>query len=367
VVQRGLALQLQPSGYRSWKCIYSRHGRVRWYHLGAADAISLSDARKLAARVMFKVSEGSDPQADRKAERSKGTFGDLATQYVEQYAKKNNKSWQQADALVRRHLVPRWGKLPVGSITRSDVKAVIAGIASPSTANQTLAAASAVFSWAVKEELIKVNPSSKIDRNKMSGRERVLSDTEIPLFWSAFNNAGLIVSTALKLILLTGARPGEVRHMRSEHIKDGWWRMPGDPDPKLRWPGTKNGCGHAVWLSEPVRQLLDELGSEGLIFGGRDDLSVAMRQICRTLKVEKLTPHDLRRSFSTRVTELGFTRDALNRVTNHRDGGIADIYDRHGYSKENQHIMETTAKHIVHLAEGRPDDNVVTAKFRRAN
>jgi integrase len=364
--QRGLAIQIQPSGYRAWKVIYSRHGRPRWFHLGAADAITLTDARKLASRVMFKVAEGQDPQAERKAERSRGTFGDLATQYVETYARKNNKSWQQADALVRRHLLPRWGKLPIGSISRSDVKTVMAGIASPSTANQTLSAAPAIFSWAIKEDFVQTNPCTGVDKNEMRSRERIFSDSEIPVFWEAFDSQGLLVSTMLKLILLTGQRPGEIRFMRSEHVVDGWWQMPGDPDPKLDWPGTKNAQSHRVWLSEPVRNLLDEVGGEGLIFGGKD-LTGPMREIRRTLKIQRATPHDLRRTFSTKVTGLGFGRDALNRVTNHKDGGIASVYDRQSYSKENQKIMETVAAHILSLAEGKPSDNVIAGRFRKSS
>src|ERR1019366_9241213 len=64
--QRGLALAMQPTGHRSWKCIYSMHGRPRWYSIGDVAAIGLSDARKLAGRIMFKVAEGKDPCADRK-------------------------------------------------------------------------------------------------------------------------------------------------------------------------------------------------------------------------------------------------------------------------------------------------------------
>ena len=77
-LQHGLAIQVHPSGVTSWKVIYSRHGRPRWYSIGRADAVGLADARKLAGRVMFHVAEGKDPQADRKAARSKGTFADRA-------------------------------------------------------------------------------------------------------------------------------------------------------------------------------------------------------------------------------------------------------------------------------------------------
>ena len=47
-LQRGLALQVQPSGYRSYKLIYRFHKRPRWHHIGAADAIALADARRRA-------------------------------------------------------------------------------------------------------------------------------------------------------------------------------------------------------------------------------------------------------------------------------------------------------------------------------
>ena len=238
--QRGLCVLMQPTGHKSWKCVYPFQGRPRWYHIGAVDAVNLADARKLASRVMFQVAEGKDPAAEKRAERGKGTFEELASRYVNEYAKRENKSWQQADKLVRSNLIPRWGKLQAAAITRGDVKVMMGSIASPTVANQTLAAASAIFAWAIREEIVKTNPCQLVERNKTKSRERVLSDGEIPKFWTAFDDFGLVASTALKMILLTGQRPGEVAHMRREHIVDGWWMMPGEPVPELGWPGTKN-------------------------------------------------------------------------------------------------------------------------------
>ena len=74
-LQRGLALAVQPSGHRAYKCVYTIRGRgARWYHLGNARAISLADARKLAGRIMVAVAEGGDPHADRLALRGRGSF-----------------------------------------------------------------------------------------------------------------------------------------------------------------------------------------------------------------------------------------------------------------------------------------------------
>src|SRR5215467_10216750 len=154
-LQRGLALAVQPSGHRAYKCVYTIRGRgARWYHLGDARAITLADARKLASKAMYQVAEGKDPHADRLALRGRGSFEQVARRYLEEYAKKRNKSWRQADALVARYLLPRWAKLDIGNIRRADVKAAMAVIAAPVLANQVLAAASPIFSWAVRQDII---------------------------------------------------------------------------------------------------------------------------------------------------------------------------------------------------------------------
>lgn len=95
----------------------------------------------------------------------------------------------------------------------------------------------------------------------------------------------------------------------------------------------------------------------GFVFAGPRQGAVtgldgAMRAACGKLGVERATPHDLRRTFSTTVTSLGFGRDSLNRVTNHREGGIASVYDRHGYADENKRVMEAIAARIMALVEG---------------
>jgi integrase len=351
--QKGLVLQIRPSGSKAYKVIYSRANRVHWYHLADASAIGLSDARKLASRVMFEVAEGKDPQADRRAGRGAGKFEQLAARYVEEHAKKTNKSWQQADYLVRTHLLPVWGKLLPSDITRTDVRAMMARIAAPTVANQTLAAASAIFSWAIDAEAagVKNNPCLGVKRNKTTSRERTLKERELPLFWTAFGNAGL-AGIALKLILLTGQRPGEVVHLRLEHVEDGWWEMPGQPVPALGWPGTKNAQTHRVWLPAPARDLVSELGRSprGL---RRHRLSDTMRTICDELGISnKVTPHDLRRTHGTMITALEFGRDAMNRIQNHKEGGIAKVYDRHGYIEENKRIMEAVAARLMAIIEG---------------
>ena len=363
----GLALKIMPTGSKAWKAIYSFRDRPRWLHLGDASVIGLADARMLTAEAMLAVARGRDPAAEKKAERGAGTFAELAERYVEQHAKRHNKSWKQADTLVRRSLLPRWGKLQAATISRADVKAMMARIEAPILANQVLAAASAIFSWAVGEEILPANVCRGVDRNKTTSRERILSDSEIPQFWASFDDAGLVPSSALKLVLLLGQRPGEVAHMRHEHMKDGWWEMPGSPVPELGWPGTKNGQGHRAWLPAPVREIIAELSdgaTTGFVFAGSArGLDQAMRAVVAKLKVERATPHDLRRSFLSRVTGLGFGRDAMDRIANHKENATTDVYDRHSYAVEDQHIMETVAARIMAVATGETDGKVVPIRL----
>ena len=105
----------------------------------------------------------------------------------------------------------------------------------------------------VRQDIIAANPCSGVERNNTTSRERVLSDAEIAAFWPH-------LSAPLKMILLTGQRPGEVAHLHRAHVVDDrWWVMPGAPDPKTSWPGTKNAQSHRVWLSEPVHELLPDV------------------------------------------------------------------------------------------------------------
>jgi len=179
-------------------------------------------------------------------------------------------------------------------------------------------------------------------------RERVLSNNEIRMLWPKLD-------PALRLILLTGQRPGEVAAMERGHVVDGWWQMPGKPQGD--WPGTKNGKDHRVSLSEPALALL-----ESHLAGGNKRSSDLLKQLVAELEIERATPHDLRRTCLTTITRLGFGRDAMDRVANHRTSRVTDVYDRHGYAEEDRRIMAAVARHILSVVEGTGTSNVVSLR-----
>jgi integrase len=64
---------------------------------------------------------------------------------------------------------------------------------------------------------------------------------------------------------------------------------------------------------------------------------------------DTVRPHDLRRTHGTMITGLGFTRDQMNRIQNHKDGGIASVYDRHSYAHEARVIQEAVGSRFLAL------------------
>ena len=252
-LQHGLALAVQPSGHRAWKCVYTiRRRGPRWYHrqrqcdiadrgppAGGQDHGSGRRGRRSAC--------GSACAARPGIVRAGGQpLRQGARQQEEQELAASGRAGHQISAATvgqagyRQH--PAGGR-----------QGRHRGHRSPVLANQVLAAASAIFSWAVRQEIIAANPCSGVERNDTTSRERVLSDAEIAAFWPH-------LSAPLKMILLTGQRPGEVAHLHRAHVVDDrWWVMPGAPDPRTSWPGTKNAQSHRVWLSEPVHELLPDV------------------------------------------------------------------------------------------------------------
>ena len=132
--------------------------------------------------------------------------------------------------------------------------------------------------------------------------------------------------------------------MRYEHISDGWWTMPGAPVAALGWPGTKNGRGHMVWLPKAGQGLLGGGKSTGFVFGTPRPLDPVMRDICSKLGAARATPHDLRRTWGTTCAGLGLGREAMDRVMNHKEASVGDVYDRADYGPQMKQVMETSRR-----------------------
>lgn len=354
-----------PKGTKSWKIAYRHGGRLKWLHIGRYPALPLKEARDAAVKHRARVALGEDPHGDRIASRRGEVLRDIAERYVEEYAKKNNKSWAQGENLRRRHVLPVLGSRKIKDIQRSDMRRIfdrLTADGSPILANQVLAAAGAVFAWAMEKDIVDTNPARGIKRNKTKARDRYLLEDEVRTLWPALDDHGLLRSHALKLVLLTSQRPGEVRHLRREHIDGRWWSMPGAPDEKLGWPGTKNGLDHRAYFSDAAMDLLKEIGLEGdgFVFPGQGGRAITgldrvMRAITKDLQLRQAaTPHALRATASTYLSRLRIPKDTISKILNHKEGGITDSYIRHSFDDEKAAAMETLARWLDETLTGEP-------------
>jgi integrase len=365
----GFCVRVEASGCKTFYFRYSLRG-LFWYRIGPA-AMGAAEARIEARKLIGDVARGINPHRERMARHGGLTFEQLQKRYVEEHAKKHNKAWKQPDYLIRAYVLKKWAKLKANEISRADVRALFGSISAPQTANQVKAAISAVFSFGMDQEVIKDNPCSKIKDNPTKSRDRILSPAEIAQFWAACDDVHPVKGAALKAILLTGQRPGEICHMRIEHLKaDGWWELPGDPTPG--WPGTKNKRTHFVWLSADARALISAFAENGVAFPneiGRPigTLDGTMREISELCNFKPaVKPHDLRRTFGSTVTRLKFGLDAMDRLLNHYEKSVRNTYDRNPYGEENKLIWERVGGEIVRLANGQQQDNIVSFAGRNA-
>jgi integrase len=335
----GLCLRIQKSGFRSFKFVYSMgQRRVRWYHIGR---VPLSDARRIADRLRVAVAEGKDPHGERRTQRDAVSFRQVADRYLEEYAKKRNRSWRKIRRLIEKHALPYIGDRPIQEVTRGDVKAVISRIKAPFTQNVTLASLSAIFSWATKEELATSNPCTGISKNPTRSRERVASDDEIRRLWAALTDMGSVEADVLKVCLLTGQRSSEVLSLRRQSVErsDGgaWWNIPGT--------ARKGGNSHRVWLTGLA---LDIIGDG---FDGAKRLDRVMQHACREANITPaIRPHDARRTFAT-LTARFFGREPVSRLLGHADKSVAAIYDRFSYDGPNKIIWEKISEHVIGLVD----------------
>ncbi len=360
--QGGLGLKVHPTGTASFVAVYRHGGRPRWYSLGSTKRIGLADARQATAKIMARAAVGEDPQAEKLESREGETLSVVARRYVDNFASRNNKSWRQADTLLRKYVLPTLGSRRVKDVTRGDVRRIFDRITidegHPVLANQVLAAVSPVLSWAVEREYIEANVARGIKRNRTRNGDRSLSDKELAAVWPAFDDLGLLRATVLRLIVLTAQRPGEVTAMRWQDVDLGarTWTLPGEP--AEGWPGTKNGRTHSLGLPDPAVALLEELGpaESGQVFPGRGGQRMAIpsaQTVWRACEIPRFRAHDLRATAATGMDRLGIPKDHISRILNHVEGGITASYIRHDAEEHKRRALEAWAAHVTELVTGK--------------
>lgn len=193
---------------------YRVNGRQKRYTIGKYPEWTATAARDEAATLKPRISKGYDPLEEKQKARGEPTLGDLATEYLERYAseKKRPSSLRNDRQMIDTIIRPQIGTLRLKAVGGRDIEALHASLkATPYRANRVLALLSSMFTKAAEWKWRGDNPAKGIQRFTEDRRERWLSAEEMHAFTGALDayhdqNA----ADALRLLLLTGAREGEV-------------------------------------------------------------------------------------------------------------------------------------------------------------
>ncbi|MDD5759166.1 MAG: site-specific integrase, partial [Desulfobulbaceae bacterium] len=326
-------------------------------------SITLAEVREIHAKALQETERGIDPgikQKETKSTRKAApTFTDIIIELWEKELQ-HKKSCKDTKRLLEHDVLPAWGNRKVADIKRRDIVLLLDSIAerAPITRNRVHGALSRLFNFAGERGIIEDSPCTRIKKLTEKGRTRVLTDDEIMLLWSALDLDNVEIDIyrlsklALKMILLTGQRPGEVCGMAWAEIVGDTWNIPAE-----RMKGKE---AHSVPLTDAILEVIEQArvysGDSQFVFRSsyKDDSPMLAHGLSKAILrhwqeigfKEKFTPHDLRRTVRTRLTGLGVSDVVAERVLGHKLQGILAVYNRHGYDDEKREALEKWEKKL---------------------
>ena len=342
----GFSVRVTAGGIKSFTLNYTVDGRERRMTIGKWPVWSATAARQRARELRQRVDRGIDPLAEKIHRRGAPTFADLAREYMDDEGR-TKKSAAALEGMLRRDILPVWGSRKAEDIRRRDVKALVKTKARtrPIAANRILQLVRVVYNWGVEEERVEHNPCHNVKAPaKESSRERVLTPAEIATVWHGLSEAAMTptVGAVLKFILATVQRPGECARLEWTEMDGDWWTIPGEK--------TKNGKSHRVPLTPLALEILEAQPKRNRwVFPSRYrklDRPTATGAISTAIHLNEdfgiphWTPHDLRRSASTQMGQLGVAEFIVGRVLNHSERSVTKVYNRYSYDAEKRAALQ---------------------------
>lgn len=379
--QRGLRLLVKTKGGRYWRLKYRYQGKQKTLALGVYPDISLKHARDLTDDARTLLREGIDPSAIKKAGRqssqqhSQNTLESVAREWWEVYRvtwteKHASRTWQR----LRDNVLVSLGSTPIGEIKSQMIAEAVREVEKRKaydTAKRVLQDINRIYDYAIQMDLISFNPAQSLRGMVKAPKPRhmpSLSREQLPQFMSDLatydKNGRLLTKLALKLLVLTFVRPGELRGAKWAEfdIEAGLWRIPAER--------MKMKTEHLVPLSdqaiETIEQIYEITGRYDLLFPSernrfRTMSDNTLRKALFTMGYDgetdgkpRAVPHGFRSTATSILNEQNFNPDAIERQLSHSErNSVRAAYIHHArFMDERREIMQWWANYLDNQIAG---------------
>lgn len=366
----------------TWVLRYRFGGKPRELTLGRYPDISLAVARQLAAEMRVKIAQGADPARDKqrsKIERAAAQdFRVLAADYIDKaFPRLAAATVKQRRQHIEGVILPKLGSLPAREVTGADVVALIesVGTKSVNVAELVFTALSEIFKHGVARRVVTANPCAGISVSAICGKPEprrkrlMLTEAELRAIFPALPSIGRENALAVKVLLITCARVGELTRAEWAHVdfQAGEWFIPDE--------NSKTGKGFTVplppcavgWFREleelacGSRFVMPARQQRRIISHGQEThfeqraLNAILNKLCDRLgdKTRRFTPHDLRSTARSHLAALGVPVLIAERCLNHSLGGLVAVYDQHDYLTERRAALDLWAGFLLACEAGR--------------
>lgn len=379
--ERGLYVEVFPTGGIVWRYRYRVAGKREKLTLGKYPALTLKNARlkrdEAAQTAAMDKSPAKQKQLAKRAAADATTVSEFGERFLREIVAKDRQDITIPRRYFDKAIVPAIGAKPVCGVTTEDVRAIIwkkKDEGFDAAAGSIRGVLKRLFDYAMTAGLVTVNPVLALPMrhvHRSKSRDRALAPDEVRSFLKAAfeSNIRRQFKIGLHLILLTMVRKSELLLARWAHVDfdKAEWHIPAEH--------SKTGKPHIVYLSRQSLALFKELqalasGSE-LVMPGRGSLTkpFAHNAINNALKIAlagqdipAFTIHDLRRTASTLLHENGWASDVVEKALNHTIGGVRGVYNRAEYEPQRREMLQFWADYIDQLMT---TGQVVLGRFKQ--
>ncbi len=365
----GMYVAVQPSGAIVFRYDYRLNGRRETVTLGryGPQDLSLARAREKLIDAKRMVLEGRSPAQEKQHEKRRlkeaKRFGEFAEKWFTE-SRMADSTRDMRHAIYTRDIQPTFQNRLLAEISAADLRALCAKVkerGAPATAVHVRDIVKLVFGFAILHGEKVANPADDVGPASIATfvpRDRSLSPAEIRIMLGQLEHVPTLptIRLGMKLFLLTMVRKSELQDATWDEVDFGnaVWSIP-----KERMKRSKP---HNVYLSQQAMDIFVALktcaGNSRYVLPSRYDADAPMSRATfnrittavverakkEGLPLEAFTVHDLRRTGSTLLNELGFNSDWIEKCLAHEDGRSSrGVYNKAEYEHQRRHMMQEWA------------------------